>query len=84
MRNSLQHGHATIPMIAGDGAHVADHAVDLCARGLLTCTHGHPGEPGATYALAWLPLDESEKYSPAVRRRHARNMRRFARKGDAS
>lgn len=51
---------------------------DLCARGLLTCTCGEPGEDGATYALAWLPLDDPESYPPEVRERHAENMRRFA------
>lgn len=52
-------------------------AVDLCARGLLTCTRGRPGEDGATYGLAWLPLDEPERYPPEVRARHIENMRRL-------
>ena len=50
---------------------------ELCAAGLLTCTHGKPGEPGATYALAWLPLDNAKQYSRAVREQHAENMRRL-------
>jgi hypothetical protein len=52
-------------------------AVELCARGLLTCTKGRPGEPAAEYALAWLPLDEPESYPEVIRERHAANMRRF-------
>jgi hypothetical protein len=49
--------------------------IELCAAGLLTCTCGKPGERGATYAVAWLPLDDPEQYSRAVRERHAENMR---------
>lgn len=51
--------------------------VDLCARGLLTCTRGEPGDDDASYAVAWLPLDEPDKYSREVRDRHHENMRRF-------
>ena len=51
--------------------------VELCEWGLLTCTRGEPGSDGATYALAWLPLDSPEDYSQAVRDRHAKNMRRL-------
>lgn len=50
---------------------------ELCARGVLTCTRGRPGDDGALYALAWLPLDEPEKYPRAVRHRHRENMRRL-------
>ena len=50
--------------------------VELCERGLLTCTRGEPGSNDATYALAWLPLDNPEDYSQVVRDRHAENMRR--------
>ena len=50
---------------------------ELCERGLLTCTRGEPGSNGATYALAWLPLDNPEDYSQAVRDQHAENMRRL-------
>lgn len=53
--------------------------VELCERGLLTCTSGNPGEAEATYAVAWLPLDIPERYSPKVRKRHARNMEKFGR-----
>lgn len=52
--------------------------IELYARGLLTCTSGKPGEDGATYALAWLPLDDPERYSAEVRERHAENMLRFS------
>jgi hypothetical protein len=51
--------------------------VELCERGLLTCTRGEPGSNGATYALTWLPLDNPEDYSQAVRDQHAENMRRL-------
>jgi hypothetical protein len=51
--------------------------VDLCERGLLTCTTGKPGEPGATYALAWLPLDRPERFSKDVRERHQENKKRL-------
>lgn len=50
-------------------------AVELCEAGLLTCTSGNPGDEDASYAVAWLPLDEPDKYSAAVRRRHQENMR---------
>jgi hypothetical protein len=49
--------------------------VELCRRGLLTCTRGRPGEDGATYALAWLPLDRPEDYPLEVRARHDANRR---------
>ena len=49
-------------------------AVELCAAGFLTATQGEPGEPGTTYAVAWLPLDRPEQFSERVRRRHASNM----------
>jgi hypothetical protein len=32
---------------------------------------------GATYALAWLPLDDPEQYSETVREQHAENMKKF-------
>ncbi|WP_206609473.1 hypothetical protein, partial [Thiohalobacter thiocyanaticus] len=54
------------PEIAGGpilGDLNADALVELCDRGLLTCTRGRPGEAGATYAVAWLPLDDPESYS---------------------
>lgn len=54
--------------------------VELCSRGLLTCTTGEPGADGATYAVAWLPLDNATNYPPEVRERHARNLARFHRK----
>lgn len=47
---------------------------DLCERGLITCTHGRPGDDDATYALAWIPLDNPENYSPHIRELHAQNM----------
>ena len=49
--------------------------VELCECGLLTCTRGDPGSDGATYALTWLPLDNPQDYSQAVRDRHTENMR---------
>lgn len=52
---------------------------ELCRRGLLTCTRGRPGEIGATYALAWLPLDEADRHPTEVRQRHAANMRALRR-----
>ena len=48
--------------------------IELCRRGLLTCASGNPVEPGAAYAVAWLPLGHAESHSPDVRERHARNM----------
>lgn len=51
--------------------------VELCERGLLTCTRGQPGEDGATYAVAWLPLDHPDHFPADVRDRHAQNMRRL-------
>lgn len=53
--------------------------VELCERGLLTCTSGNPGEASATYAVAWLPLDVPERYPSEVCKRHARNMEKFGR-----
>lgn len=50
----------------------------LCGHGLLTCTRGRPGDDDATYALAWLPLDDPERYPEEVRKLHARNMARLA------
>lgn len=49
--------------------------MDLCERGLLTCTRGRPGEAKAQYALAWEPLDRPERYSPEVKQRHQSNMK---------
>jgi len=43
----------------------------------LTCTRGEPGSDGATYAIAWLSLDDPEQYSAAVRQQHAENMKKF-------
>ncbi|MGK2926495.1 MAG: hypothetical protein ACSLE2_12840 [Lysobacterales bacterium] len=51
--------------------------IELCARGLLTCTRGKPGAEDATYALAWHPLDNPEQFEQEVRDRHADNMRRL-------
>lgn len=48
--------------------------VELCAAGLLTCTRGSPGDDDATYAVAWLPLDDADRFPESVRRRHAQNM----------
>ncbi len=56
----------------------------LCDRGLLTCTRGKPGDDGATYALAWLPLDEPESYPAEILRRHEQNMRKLGFGEDAS
>lgn len=50
----------------------------LVEGGFITCTRGRPGETGATYALAWLELDEPDRYSTEVRERHARNMLRWS------
>lgn len=57
---------------------VLEAAVELCARGLITCTHGSPGDPDATYAFAWLPLDDEQRYAPDVRALHCRNMAALA------
>jgi len=51
--------------------------IELCERGLLTCTSGNPGDDEATYALAWMPLDSSANYQQSVLERHAENLRRF-------
>lgn len=56
---------------------------ELCDQGLLTCTRGRPGDDDATYALAWLPLDQPESFPEDVRRRHAENMLRLRTEGRA-
>lgn len=50
---------------------------ELCEQGLLTCTRGRPGDRNASYALAWLPLDDAGHYPEEIRRRHAENMLRL-------
>lgn len=66
-------------MLAGlTGAEMRSALIELCRRGLVTCTQGEPGEEGSTYAVAWLPLDNPDRYSQAVRQHHRRNMERFA------
>lgn len=55
----------------------------LCDRGLLTCTRGRPGDDNATYALAWLPLDDGDSYPAEVREHHHRNMLRLRTEGRA-
>ena len=52
-------------------------AVELCQAGILTCTRGDPGEPGATYALAWIPLDDPDQYPSEIRDRNAANLSRL-------
>ena len=47
---------------------------ELCDRGLITCTRGVPGDDDATYALAWLKLDNPERYPATIRELHALNM----------
>ena len=59
-------------------AELREGAVELCERGLLTCTNGKPGEDGATYAVAWLPLNNPEQYKKEVRERHNQNMKKFS------
>ena len=49
-------------------------AIELCARGLLTCTRGQPGDDDATYAFAWLPLDDAHVYPANIRELHSQNM----------
>jgi hypothetical protein len=56
--------------------------IELCESGLLTCARGEPGSDDATYALAWLPLDNPEQFSESVRKQHAENMRKFGRTGE--
>ncbi len=73
---SADHGNKG-PEMAG-GQFSSEDLVELCDRGLLTCTRGNPGEYGATYALAWLPLDNPEQYSNEVRERHSANMETFS------
>jgi hypothetical protein len=50
---------------------------ECCDSGLVTCTRGEPGQDGATYALAWLPLDNPESFPAEVQQRHAANMVRL-------
>ncbi len=57
--------------------------IELCTKGLLTCTAGKPGDEDATYAIAWLPLDHPDRYPDDVRRRHAENMLRLRTEGRA-
>lgn len=47
---------------------------ELINRGLITCTSGTAGEDGATYALAWLPLDNPNQFPEFIRRIHADRM----------
>lgn len=58
-------------------AQFTESVKECCERGLITCTRGEPGTEGATYALAWLPLDNPESFPPEVRERHAANMVRL-------
>jgi hypothetical protein len=51
----------------------------LCRWGLVTCLEGIPGEPGARYRAASDPLQDPERYTPEVRRRHAENQARWKR-----
>ena len=60
-----------------DDAEFKTAVVELCERGLLTCTRGDPGDDDATYAIAWAPLDHAEAYPEEVRDRHADNMGRL-------
>lgn len=60
------------------GAITQASLVELCEGGLLTCTRGTPGEPGSTYAVAWLPLDDPEQYPQDIRDRHEANMKTYA------
>jgi hypothetical protein len=60
-----------------DDAEFKAAVIELCERGLLTCTRGRPGDDGAAYALAWLPLDNPDDYPADVRRQHAENLRKF-------
>lgn len=77
---SADHGNKG-PEMAG-GQFSPEDIVELCDRGLLTCTRGSPGEDGATYAVAWLPLDNPDLFSDEVRERHNANMERFRLLGD--
>jgi hypothetical protein len=52
-------------------------AMELCSRGLLTCTSGRPGDKDATYALAWRSLDKSEQFATEIRAQHEENMRQI-------
>lgn len=56
---------------------LSEALVELCERGLLTCTSGRPGAANASYGLGWLPLDDAESFPEGVRRLHAQNMRRL-------
>jgi len=58
--------------------HIRTAAIQLCKKGLLTCTHGQPGDDDATYAVAWLPLDNPEQYAAEIQERHRRNMEKFS------
>lgn len=57
--------------------------IELCGHGLITCTRGSPGDTDATYALGWKPLDDADRYTEDVRRRHAENMLRLRTEGRA-
>jgi hypothetical protein len=50
---------------------------ELVAVGLITCTQGRPGDDDAQYAVAWLALNDPERYPPEIRARHERNIRRL-------
>ena len=56
---------------------------ELCERGLLTCTHGRPGDDDATYALGWLPLADPAQFPAGIRERHAANMLKLRTGGHA-
>jgi hypothetical protein len=44
-------------------------AADRSEAGLVTCTSRLPRRPRATYALAWLPLENPESFPANVRKR---------------
>lgn len=56
-------------------AQIADEIRTLVDAGLLTVTSGSVGDPDATYALAWLPLDG--KHPESVVEAHRRNQQRL-------
>jgi hypothetical protein len=78
MRGSRMKGTRCLEVVRRTSeADLRHAAVELCQAGILTCTRGDPGEPGATYALAWLPLDDPDQYPSEIRERNAANLARL-------
>ena len=50
---------------------------EACDAGFITLTSGSIEDDNATFALAWLPLDNPDKFTQEVRDKHEANMRKI-------